>query len=344
MRSIVAVLAAAGLLAAPLAPMAAEPAPPRQRPAPAPRGAPRTAAAPQARPAPSREATRPAPPPSSAAVRPAPPRAGAVSPSIRPAPVPGGSTYPYRRYRHYPFYPYPALGLAPWWGLGWGWGYYPLYQPYAPYPPPAYAPYPPPAYVPYPPPASVARETRPPERVTTQLSIHGGAHGEGGVGSLAVGVEGPRLGFQGSLGAVGEDRARGLASDDAAIVGWGVAHATWSVLSAATYRLRLEAGGSMLSMPDSDAFEGQPYAGTIAFGPSLGVSGHVGVVGPLALEGHARLTPWPVPVADSRVAAAFRGGPFAVTLGWRAIDVSGDRDDGPQLYYSGPELGLSLVF
>ena len=127
-------------------------------------------------------------------------------------------------------------------------------------------------------------------------------------------------------------------------MGWGIAHATWSLLSASSYRLRLEAGGSMLYMPDSDAFAGQPYAGTVAFGPSFGVSGNVGIVGPFGIEGHARVAPVPVPVADLRIGAAFRGGPLAVTLGWRAIDVDGDRDDGPELSYSGPDSGLSLVY
>ena len=72
-----------------------------------------------------------------------------------------------------------------------------------------------------------------------------------------------------------------------------------------------------------------PHAGTVAFGPSFGVSSNVGIVGPFGIEGHARFAPVPVPVADLRIAAAFRGGPLAVTLGWRAIDVDGDRDGGP---------------
>lgn len=367
MRSLIALLAA-GLIAAPVVPKAASPAPPRPAPARAARAAPAPAAQPSgappaARAAPPRQSTGPASG-GSTAVRPAPPpRTGTVSPTVRPAPGPGGHRYApshryYPYYPYYPHYPYSAfgVGVAPfWWGLGWGWGYYsyypyygpdPYYAPYAPYAAP-YAPYPPPAYAP-------PREAAP-AQLTRVLSIQGGGHGEGGAGALAIGIDGRRLGFQASFGGVGEDRLPGAPSDDAAIVGWGLAHATWSFLSGDRYRMRLEAGVSMLYMPDSDAFEDQPYAETVAVGPSLGVSGHAGIVGPLGIEGHARLTPTPVPVADTRLAAALRGGPFAVTLGWRFIDVSGDdlRDflgleahpeDAPEIRYSGPELGLSFRF
>jgi hypothetical protein len=314
-------------------------------------------------------------PGTSTAVRPAPPpRTGTVSPGVRPAPVPGGARYgpggyphsyypyyPYYPYSHYPYYPYWAFGVGVGFGLGWGWGYpsypyypyYPDYSPYAYYPP--NAPYPPYAAPYQPPPAQVVPPSEaPPVHVTRLLSLQGGAFDEGGVGALALGIDGQRLGLQVSLAGVGEDRLRGL-PDHAAIVGWGLAHATWSFLSGDRYRMRLEAGVSMLYMPDSDAFKDQPYAETLAVGPSLGVSGHVGIVGPFGIEGHARLTPTPVPVADTRLAAALLGGPFAVTLGWRYIDVSGDdlRDflglgahpeDAPKIQYSGPELGLSFRF
>jgi hypothetical protein len=191
-------------------------------------------------------------------------------------------------------------------------------------------------------------------RWTTLISFQGGVYSDSGAGAVAIGMDGQRLGLQISLGAVGEERLPGLPNDEA-IVGWGLAHATWSFLSGDRYRMRLEAGVSMLYMPDSDAFQGQPYAETIAVGPSLGVSGHVGIVGPFGMEGHARLTPTPVPVADTRIAAALRGGPLALTLGWRYIDVSGGdlRDflglephpeDAPRINYSGPELGLSFWF
>jgi hypothetical protein len=181
-------------------------------------------------------------------------------------------------------------------------------------------------------------------RLTTVFSLQGGAYSGAGAGALAIGIDGPHFGFQGSIGGVGEDELRGFPSNDEPIVGWGIAHATWSFLPGDRYRVRLEAGVSTLYLPDSDAFTGRPYAGTVAVGPSMGVSGHAFILGPLGVEGHARVTPVPVPVADARAAAVLRAGPLAITAGWRAIDVSGDGVDGPQLRYSGPEVGLSFWF
>ena len=106
-------------------------------------------------------------------------------------------------------------------------------------------------------------------------------------------------------------------------------------------RTRTASGSSSAG---SGAFRDRPYAGTIAFGPSAGVSGQLGLVGPVGLEGHLRVTPFPVPVTDARLAVALRGGAFALTMGWRGIDVAGDELDAPQLRVAGPEIGVSLVF
>jgi hypothetical protein len=363
MRSLFALVIAGVIgIAAPAAPGAADPAPPRPAPAPAPRAAPAPApraggAAPTVRVAPGpRSSAGPASPRASTAVRPAPAPSGrTVGPAVRPAPAPGTRYSPsYRYYPSYPYYPhYPywafGVGVAPfWWGLGWGWGSYPYYpsDPYYPYYPPAPAPYYPPEApsAAYPPPAEAAPRETGPTGVTTQLSLLGGGHDAGGAGALAIGIDGRRLGLQASFGGLALDRLRGGPNDETAAVGWGLAHATWSLVSEAAYRVRLEIGASLLSMPDSHAFRGQPYARTVAVGPSFGVSGHARLAGPLGIEGHVRGTPTPVPVADPRLAATLRGGPFALALGWRAIDVSGDGEDGPQLHFSGPELGLSFWF
>ncbi|HYG69831.1 MAG TPA: hypothetical protein VD838_19300, partial [Anaeromyxobacteraceae bacterium] len=125
---------------------------------------------------------------------------------------------------------------------------------------------------------------------------------------------------------------------------WATAHVTWSVAAAPAYRIRAELGVSMLSMPDTGTYAGRPYADTVAFGPDVGVSAQLGLVGPFGLEGHARVTPVPVLVSDVRLALAVRGGPFGLTAGVRAIDVDGDEDDGPDGRFAGPEIGLSLVF
>jgi hypothetical protein len=97
-------------------------------------------------------------------------------------------------------------------------------------------------------------------------------------------------------------------------------------------------------MPGTGSYVGRPYADTIAFGPDVGVSAQIGLIGPIGVEGHVRLTPFPVPVTDVRVALALRGGPFALTAGVRAIDVDGDEVDAPEGRFSGPEVGLSLMF
>lgn len=382
MRALIA-LVIVGLIASPAVPTAADPASARPypasallaasapaRPAPAPAArAPspsvRAAPPPSARAAPSGQGA-PAPRPSGA-VRPAPPpHAGAVG--VRPAPAPGSGRYgpyygyphhnypyyPYYPYSHYPYsyypyYPYWGFGIGVGFGLGWGLGYssyYPYYPYYSDYPPYGYyGPYAP--YTPYAPPqpaASPPGPAAPPAPGATVISFQGGAYSGAGAGAFAIGLDGRRFGFQGSVGGVGADELRGVPVDEEPIVGWGIAHATWSLLATQRYRLRLEGGASVLYMPDSDALTGQPYAGTVAVGPSLGVSGHTRLVGPLGFEGHVRVTPLPVPVADTRAAAVLRAGPFGFAAGWRAIDISGDPEDGPQLRYSGPELGFSLLF
>ena len=100
----------------------------------------------------------------------------------------------------------------------------------------------------------------------------------------------------------------------------------------------------MLYMPDSDAFAGQPYAGTVAFGPSFGVSGNVGIVGPFGIEGHARVAPVPVPVADLRIgrrSAAARS--RSRSAGARSTS-TGIATTGRSCPTPGRKLGLSLVY
>lgn len=199
-------------------------------------------------------------------------------------------------------------------------------------------------YEPYPRPWSPAGSAES-QRVSTVLSLTAAAAPDGGAAGVALVLEGRRSGFQASIDAVGiEDVTDGPALDSTAAIGWGTMHATWAIASDAAMRLRFELGGSMLSMPDSGAISGRSYAGTVAFGPSVGLSGRIGLAGPLGFEGHARLTPVPVTVADARAALALRGGALAFTLGWRTIDVAGDGLDAPELRFSGVEVGLSLVF
>ncbi len=258
-------------------------------------------------------ATAPAP-----AFRLAPP--AATAPRYALAPRPGAYRAAPYGYRTYP----GAFVAAPlWWGWGWGYGYYPLY----PRPEPSqYAP-------------------GDPERVVTTLAATAAGMRDGAAAGIALGIEGRRTGFDASIDAVSVDSVTGggaLSSSSA--IGWGTMHVTWSLVSDDSARIRLELGGSMLSMPTGGAAAGTPWEGRVGFGPDVGVSGQLGLLGPIGVEGHARLTPLPVPVSDLRAAVAFRGGPLAVTAGWRAIDVKGDGTDAPSMRFSGPELGLALVF
>jgi hypothetical protein len=157
-------------------------------------------------------------------------------------------------------------------------------------------------------------------------------------------VDGRAAGFHAGVDGVSVRPGIVTPLDQRTTLGYGTVHITCSVVTEDAFRLRFEAGASMLSMPNSGAFVGAPYAGTVAFGPDFGVSGHLGLAGPIGLEGYARVTPFPVPVSDLRAALALRAGPFALTGGFRAFDVHGDGTKGPSASWSGPEVGLAVVF
>jgi hypothetical protein len=242
-----------------------------------------------------------------------------------PAPAPGAPRSRYYGYygprvRSRPYYhPYQPNF---WLGWGWGWGYYPMYPR-----PPQYEP-------------DQAREEA--ERIATRLSFAAGGAPDAAFAGVNLALDGRHMGFHVGVDAVALDRGFDGEDDDA--LGWGSAHLTWSVAASHAFRVRAELGVSMLSMPGTGTYAGRAYSDTVAFGPDVGVSAQLGLLGPIGLEGHARLTPYPVPVSDVRLALALRGGPFALTAGVRNIEVMGDEEDGPEGRFAGPELGLSLVF
>jgi hypothetical protein len=315
-----------------LAQYAPPPPSPATRPAPSPYAQP--APAPYARPAPAPYA-RPAPAPYA---RPAP------APYARPAQRGG-------RYRTY-VGPGAALGALSFWG-GWGlgWGYYPLYPLY----PQAYQqPYPPggagsgDGYYPpgdgYYPPDAGGYPAANPDRVFVRLGAAAAGMPDGAVGGFTLALDGRTAGFSASVDALVLDDVTRVGDTGGDALGWGTAHFTWSVLADASFRIRLELGGSMLSLPKTGAFAAMTRAGDVAFGPDVGISGQLGLVGPIGLEGHARVTPFPIPVVDARLAVALRGGPLALTAGWRGIRVYRQEGEVPDVDFSGPELGLSIVF
>lgn len=297
---------------------------------------------------------------------PPPPRSSRPVPSARPAPyarpVPAPAPRGGRPYRTY-VGPGAGGSLSFWGGWGWGWGYYPLYPAYPraapPYPPAGgpdggyYSPgdgaYPPGegAYPPgagaYPPGAG-RYPAADPDRVFVRLGLAAAGMTDGAVGGFTLGLDSRTVGFSASADALVVDDVTRAGDTGGDALGWGSAHLTWTVLADAAFRVRLELGGSMLSLPTTGAFAPLSRAGDVAFGPDVGFSAQLGLVGPIGIEGHARITPLPITVVDSRLALALRGGPLAVTAGWRGIRVHGEAGEVPDVDFSGPELGLSLAF
>jgi len=322
-------IAAAIALALPAVPLAQSPPASRAARAPAAISRPAPASAPTApaggisRPAP---ASAPAGTPAGTISRPGP----AASPTAVPAPPRGAPGSPVVGI------PAPPRGtvvvgpggvvIAPvplWWGWSWGYGYYPLYP--HPLPPPGGAP-----------PAEASR-------IWTKISAAGAISGDSDAGGVSLLVEGRRAGMYASFDRFDLSSGGALPSTSPAL-GLTTVNAVYAVASSGAFRVRLEVGGSALSIPSTGVYAGAPYAGTVAFGPDVGFSGQVGLVGPIGVEAHARFTPWPVPVTDVRSALALRAGPFALTGGWRAIQVSGDGTDGPEGWFDGPEFGVQARF
>jgi hypothetical protein len=261
--------------------------------------------------APAPRPPRPAPPADLAPAR--PPRPGTGQP---PPPGPGGGPGGWG--------PPPVYYAPPfWYGYGWGWGYYPLY----------------PAVVP-----AQGLPSEPPAQGAAATVRASGAFGprDTGLAGLAFAVEGQRAGFDLGFDAFSPssgglfDGGRGGTSQ---AYGFGSAHLTYPLFRGPAFGFLIEGGGSWLSVPSS-SFGGS----TDAFGFDLGASAHLGLLGPLGIEGHARFTPFPVQVVDLRAAAALRGGPLSLTFGYRVIDIEADDRTGPAARFEGPELGLGLIF
>jgi hypothetical protein len=292
------------LLAAPVLAVAQD----RNRPPPTP--APSASPASPARPEPPEPAL--ASPPS--ADRPPPPDAG------RPPPPPPG-------YRPRPWGPPPPVAYPSpfWWGYGWGYGYAPLYPIHGE----------PSGYALAPDPASHRFGT------TLRATAASGSADGSAVG-VTFAVDGRHGGFDLAYDAFVPSRGGvvpgsfGRSPDS---YGFGSAHVSFPILESAAYRFRLQAGGSWLSVPTSAS-----GSSVDVFGLDLGASAHLGLVGPLGLEGHARITPFPVQVVDLRAALALRAGPFSVLGGYRVIDVAGDSRTGPAARFEGPEVGFGLIF
>ncbi len=258
------------------------------------------------------------PPPSSTSTPPRPPPPpGQGQPS--PPPGPGGPWAP----------PPPPVYYPPpfWSGFGWGWGYYPIYPYYVGDEYPAYA-------LPPIPPAVPATASM---RVTGAVGT-----GDSSAFGLAFGVDGVRGGFDLTFDAFAPSQGGTLVGGMGGPMesyGFSTGHFSYPILAGPTYRLRLQAGGSWLSVPTST------YGGsTDSFGFDLGATANLGLIGPLGVEGHARITPYPIQVVDLRAAVALRAGSFSLLGGYRFIDVAADSRTGPAARFEGPEFGLGFIF
>jgi hypothetical protein len=307
------------LLAAPALSVAQD-RPPRP-PSPSPSSASSQTSRPDATDSSAARPPRPPPPatsPTSSSAPPRPPGPGDSGRPPPPGPGPGGG----------PGWaaPPPVYYPPPFWaGFGWGWGYYPLYPVYTEVTPGYAVPAAPPTHQV----ASTLRAT--------------GAFGSGDTGmvGMAFAVDTRGAGFNMGFDAFDPSSGGVLAgtSGSSSSYGFGTIHFAYPLLEGAAYRLRLEAGGSWLTVPSSSW-----GSATDAFGFDLGASANLGLFGPLGFEGHARITPYPVQVVDLRAAAALRGGPLSVTFGYRVIDVAQDTRTGPAARFEGPEIGMGLIF
>jgi hypothetical protein len=237
-------------------------------------------------------------------------------PTTAPAPRPH---HPRPDPYYYPYYPPPV------WPYTYGWGAY--YGPYWGYP--GYY-YPRPA-APDSEPAQVTEQAPPP---VSSLAFGAQVHGEGTTLGIDLAIEGQRWGFNGNFAAAFLKDGETLAVDSLKMVD---AHLTFALLTGQRGRLRLEGGVGGVVAPD-----------LAVLGPDAGVSGSLFLVGPLAAEASAHMTPWPHLKLDATVNAAVGLGPVGIKGGWKVVhlDDRGLLGDGSRNTdtFSGPFVSVGLAF
>ncbi|MGC3997189.1 MAG: hypothetical protein QM767_06595 [Anaeromyxobacter sp.] len=282
----------------------------------------------------------------------APPQQQYADPS-RPAPGPYPASPPETYRRPTGQYPPPPPPPPPGYVLKQGkYGWYAVPAPGASIPPPTT--YPTPVYVPPPPPPAPMTQAAPPPppkepELSTRLALTGAGTSDRFIGGLALSLDSDVVGLDASIDAVGNDLVTGPSdADHADPAAWGTLHLTFSALDRDRSRLRFEVGGSMLYLPDTPFTAMHPWAGDTLFGPDFGVSGEFKLIGPFGVEGHARITPYPVMVTDTAASLFLRTGPLSFSAGYRDFRVYGEKTndgkDAPALAAYGPQLGLTLVF
>jgi hypothetical protein len=114
------------------------------------------------------------------------------------------------------------------------------------------------------------------------------------------------------------------------------AHLVFAPITGPRGRIRIEAGASMAEGLD----------GVFMFGPDVGLSGDVRIVGPFGVFGAARGTFWPYTRWDVYGGLFVKAWFLRVELGWREMRLNGKLQDGTAVCdkWSGPFLGTTLVF
>lgn len=228
----------------------------------------------------------------------------------------GGQTRLYRpNYYYDPYY-------HPWYGgyYGWGFGYRPLF-----YSAPTYT------VVEQPAPQQSGSDIS--ASFSAGAALLGSSSGTGSGFDLGAAFEGERLGFNLTWTGVYVPADDGSGGVDSIKLFNGML--TYSVLSRPQGRLRLEAGGMSAWAPD-----------LVVLGPGLGVSGVLGLVGPLGLDGSVRMTPFPFRQVDAQAGLTVGLGPLGFRGGFRGVylDDAGIVDGVVHTdVFAGPYLGLELV-
>lgn len=155
----------------------------------------------------------------------------------------------------------------------------------------------------------------------------------GGAVGFMYGVEGPRLGL------LIDSNSYFVSADDGTLGTDAIhlinAHLTYAVASSPYGRLRLEAGLDSAVAPDV-AF----------FGPGLGVSGAIGLLGGTSFEAALRVTPYPFTKVDWNAGMNFGMGTVALKVGWRQtyLNDQGQVDGvSHEDNFFGPYVGLALA-
>ena len=72
--------------------------------------------------------------------------------------------------------------------------------------------------------------------------------------------------------------------------------------------------------------------------------GQLGIIGPVAVEGYARMTPYPIRIGDGYAGLGLHVRTFGVSLGWRWLEIVGDDEHAPKASFNGFQGGLVVAF